>query len=329
MKIARAHRRLDVEPVDRAANARNRWTERIRLIFGLEDSDGCIGWGEAAPLPGYSPDTLEAVKAVLPEAPFVVQEGFSGIARIVNQIPESVPSARFAVETALVDLWAQRSGCSLAERWEVHEAPVMVAGLVTTDDPDEAAKEVRRFVIRDRLRAIKVKIGRPSRFEAELEVLHAVQALLPNGTMLRADANRNLPTVSLKARLQAIAGFGLEFLEEPAPPEVMASLDKVPVPWALDETLQPGPDRAWAFRFGPEHGVVAWVLKPAVLGGLQASLQLAQAARARGIDPIVSHLFDGPIGAFAHYILAQKLGGKRAHGLSDQGEAREAVKGLK
>ena len=41
-------------------------TEREGILLRLRAADGTEGWGEAAPLPGYSPDTLDDVLTELP-----------------------------------------------------------------------------------------------------------------------------------------------------------------------------------------------------------------------------------------------------------------------
>ena len=47
------------------------WAEREAVLLRLEAEDGTSGWGEAAPLPGYSPDTLRDVDADLALVPLL------------------------------------------------------------------------------------------------------------------------------------------------------------------------------------------------------------------------------------------------------------------
>jgi L-alanine-DL-glutamate epimerase-like enolase superfamily enzyme len=46
-------------------------------------------------------------------------------------------------------------------------------------------------------------------------------------------------------------------------------------------------------------GCSVCVLKPAVLGGVQETMQLIAQARAAGIATVITHLFDGPVGLAA------------------------------
>src|SRR5829696_7177251 len=87
----------------------------VRLTAG----DGSGGWGEAAPLPGFSPETLEEATEGLREATTTmigikVPAGFPG----ENEAPFSdfsqmASSARFGLELALLNLVADSRDKSL------------------------------------------------------------------------------------------------------------------------------------------------------------------------------------------------------------------------
>ena len=75
--------------------------------------------------------------------------------------------------------------------------------------------------------------------------------------------------------------------------------------------------------FGPEHdlsiaadSVRAVVLKPMRLGGAVRCMQIAAAARAVGIEPVVTHMMDGPIALAAARALAFALQPALACGLA-------------
>jgi L-alanine-DL-glutamate epimerase-like enolase superfamily enzyme len=57
------------------------------------------------------------------------------------------------------------------------------------------------------------------------------------------------------------------------------------------------------------------VLKPALIGGLRRTLDLARTVAAAGKTPIVSHLLDGPVALAAYAELACAIGGPLAHGV--------------
>ena len=55
-------------------------------------------------------------------------------------------------------------------------------------------------------------------------------------------------------------------------------------------------ERALAEYFEPTFGVAALVLKPSVLGGLEATAACAAAARSRGVNVVVTTAFESGVG---------------------------------
>ena len=77
--------------------------DREVLLLGLSDADGNTGWGEAAPLPGFTPETLdEAGEAILAW----LDDGD-------RADPPATPTARAAVDGALLHLAARAAGLPL------------------------------------------------------------------------------------------------------------------------------------------------------------------------------------------------------------------------
>ena len=91
------------------------------------------------------------------------------------------------------------------------------------------------------------------------------------------------------------------------PPEHLERLHPSPIPIALDESLagEEGPARLSRLAAA---GVCKWViLKPTLLGGALACMEVARRARAAQVEPIVSHTFEGPIAMAAAAALAVAL----------------------
>lgn len=305
------------------------WPERKGLLLELEDRDGRIGQGEASPLPGFSRDALEDVRTELlrvawrslPELEVGselevgpgLEVGPDLADRLAGSLAEAglrTPAARFAAETALLDLLGQASGLPVHVliRHRPPEAAwrVPIAALLGTE-AEAASRKVEQGY-----RTLKLKVGRaPSE---ELARLAGLRAELGEEVGLRADANRSLPSLTVEAWLAGAADLRLEFVEEPVPPEVLAGLPPSPVPLALDESLSPGDDSALARTLGA-GGYRYLVLKPAYHGGLMRCLRLAAFARSSGVLPVVSHLLDGPVALAAATELALALGPGPAAGV--------------
>ncbi len=321
-------------------SARSAWSTRHGLLLHLWDDLGHQGLGEASPLPGYSPDDLAACEAELHAFEYsaldldLAPDGPPGslgtrLAAVTSRV--RAPAARFALETALLDVISRRARRPL---WQVlqalhgqragteHAADVALNAVCTASDArvlDEIA------AARDRgIRCFKLKVGRD--FERELTVLEAVRARHGDEISLRVDANQAWTLDESRAHLQRLAAVAPEYIEEPTPEPLahLPALAPLPVPVALDESL------AQAFASEEFQAaarvtgldallagglVTVLVLKPMLLGGLIRVMALAARAREHGADIVISHLFDGPVALAACAHLAVALATPRACGL--------------
>ena len=250
----------------------------------LEDERGHRGLGEASPLPGYGPETLADVDAALRGLSGRFESSFAWPDRFGDPLPSVLtdvasPAARFALETALWDLWSQQRGLPLAAAWGADPAlSVATAVLVDLMAPAWPHRSPA---------AIKVKVGRAGEWPTELRALRSLGQRYPD-TPIRIDANQAFSTAEVSDRLAEIEGLladdslRIEFIEEPSAPE-----------WPKQSGLTLGRDESLQGR-APNADVIGdavAVLKPTVLGGLEAVRGWAAVAR----KTVVSHTFEGPI----------------------------------
>jgi o-succinylbenzoate synthase len=331
--------------VSGVASARNAWNTRQGLLLHVRDDLGHEGLGEASPLPGYSPDDLAACEADLrafdyaaldldlaPDSHGVMSDGAPSIGARLASLSSRMrtPGARFALETALLDLMARRAHQPL---WRVLQAlhgqhastapttSVALNAVCTADDVTRVLEEIA--AARDRgIHCFKLKVGRA--FERELAVIEAVRARHGQEISLRIDANQAWPPAEGRARLQRLASVAPEYVEEPVPEPLahLPALAPLPVPVALDESLvfasEEVPPGARTTDLDELLGgglVTVLVLKPMLLGGMTRVMGLATRARAHGVDMVISHLFDGPVALAAYAHLAVALATPRACGL--------------
>jgi L-alanine-DL-glutamate epimerase-like enolase superfamily enzyme len=128
---------------------------------------------------------------------------------------------------------------------------------------------------------------------------------------LRADANGAWTVDEAVAALDALAGVGLELVEEPVHgvDALRAVRERVAVPVVMDETAsEPG-----AIASGATDGVC---LKLAACGGISGLLAAAAAARAAGAFVYVASTYDGPVGIAAGLHAAAALQPTPACGLA-------------
>lgn len=283
-----------------ASNAHQRWSQRASWVLTLDDGT-TRGFGEASPLPGHSRESLEEVRGDLERlltAPLTCAGPTSEAGEVSTDLrwlqaacePLRKPSARFALEMALLDYWSQKLAVPV---WRLLTRAPVAATLATSTVIDplcEGALEQAERALGDGIGTLKLKVGRDP--EAELAfAAHLRQRAGPETLRLRIDANRAWPLEQTPSYLERWAALAPEYVEEPSAhgPWERSS----PVPLALDESLRDvEPDVAWLAR-RPGAGVL--VLKPMLLGGIVRCLAWARAAQQTGKAVVVSHLFDGPL----------------------------------
>lgn len=304
-------------------NARHRWLERRGLLLRLEGPGGATGYGEAAPLPGISEETLENCRAALAQISdqqwlWLDRTPIAELGQGLDGLGSVPPSARFAAETALLDLRARRAELPvhrlLQELLPGLSEPGPLGLVILLDDQLESWPEQTRAALAQGCAGVKAKVGRPEHFDRELAALHRVRTVLGAQGRIRLDANRAFESARITERLDALASVNPEFVEEPG-----MALEQWPcspaVPLALDESLRdrPEPTKEWI----EQRRLVAVVLKLGQHGGVLEAWPKIAKARALGVSVVVSHLFEGPVGTAAAAELALALGQDRfAHGLA-------------
>ncbi len=258
------------------------------VIVEARADDGAVGFGEAAPLPGRSRDTIADVVDAL-----------EALGRAASPSAEHVssPAARFAIETALLGIRAAHAGCDLAR-------------LIS----DAAVREVRTaIVVGDAVGARAAYASGARCFKLKLGAdLAAIAAAAP-GARLRLDANRGWPAGEVAARLAALRALDLpiDFVEEPCAQLAQLIGTPLALPIALDESLADA-DAATLAALLAWPAVGAIVVKPTILGGIARCRELA--ARV-AVPAIVSHALEGPIGTAACAELARALAGASPAGV--------------
>jgi L-Ala-D/L-Glu epimerase len=320
-------------------SARGRWQRRCTLIVRIRGGSGHEGVGEAAPLPGYSPDTLEGAEHALRAisaaelqrlaAATAARELLEAVAAL---LPVELPAARFALEMALLDRLGRRQGRPLwALLQDLLPAPpapashVELCALLSSSEPAAAMAEARAL-FEQGLRHFKLKIG-PRRLQpAQRELLASLRAVWGDQVALRLDANQSLNRAELGATFVELARFRPEFVEEPLADPQPEPLAALPCGWALDESLQ-HLDPLRLSVLSKLSGCSALVLKPTALGGFARCAELALRARALGKAVVVSHTLESSLGWLACVHLAVALGPSAAAGLWPSAE-RAAAPGL-
>jgi len=303
--------RFRCELPDDVGNAKTRWSVREGLNFVVEEtlhrrhpagtSDSRRGLGEASPLPNYSPDNIDDCERCLRDIQLFDASKLSiaSIAALVSEMP-ALPAARFAVETALLDLFAQRKNASVSALFGQYASSATRCSLLDIEAPIESA----RSTLDRGIRCAKLKIG--GEWAEEYDTIRKIRIDFPS-LALRLDVNAAWTLPEAKIRLALLQGLGIDFVEQPVAPGVMYRLGSSPVPLAADESIHSTAAREALVPLMKTSALRCIVLKPTVLGGIMECLRLQHWARGYKVKAIASHCFEGPVGTAAVAELALAL----------------------
>lgn len=292
---------------------------------------GATGWGEAAPLPGWSPAGIDDCVELLEDR--ALQDEVRTLAHVagggrdwweraddLRAALDPVPPARAGVIGALLDLEARGRGLVLADLLAARfgdpaltpSADVAINGLLTANDPGALAEEARRIATAG-VTVLKIKVGALAP-ERDVERVAAVRSAVP-GSRLRIDANGAWDPTTARTVLEAMARFDLELCEEPTSGiEAIVEVGRhVVTPVAVDESARTHADLAEVWRHAEVVGAV--VIKPQALGGADVALSAIAEARRHDVEVIVTTMIDSAVGVAhaAHVAAAAALPGP--HGL--------------
>jgi L-Ala-D/L-Glu epimerase len=290
--------KLELEPVSarmRAPVVSSRGSVETRelLLVRLEDGDGFVGLGEAAPLPSYDGVTIADVRAALEDCRAVIRSGERMLREELLAACAGravLPHAIAAIDLALWDLEGRRMGEPV---WQLLGAgsgePVAVNATIAVADRAGAAAVAG--AARERgFRCLKVKVG----VGDDAGRVAAVRAAAGGAVAIRLDANGAWDVDEALAVLRALESAGIELCEEPVSGlDAIADVsDQTLVPIALDESsVLPGAldDRVCE----------AVCLKITRCGGISGVLQAATRAREAGYSVYLASTLDGPLGIAA------------------------------
>ena len=226
----------------------------------------CEGWGEVAPLPGFSSESLSDVIRVM--------VGPDHGARFPSVIcGMEMAEQQWASHTTPVREQSSISQCALLMGHP--EAILMQAGEYRSLGYD----------------AVKLKVGmRP--LEVEIRLTKSLRKVLGDRISIRLDANRAWSFSEALEFASGIQDADVAFVEEPLKNRVRLPEVARYMPVALDETLRELPLGSLT-----DHDYAsAIILKPMLMGGLGVTEAWAREATGLGMDAVLSASFESGIG---------------------------------
>lgn len=279
-------------PMDAGVVLRNqRLKTRDGLIVHLRDGER-EGWGEVAPLPEFSLETLD-------EAQFATCAALTSWVAGDDVDGEALPpSVAFGLSCALAE-WEQQ----LPMAADYRKAPLC------SGDPDELFAMLQGMPGE---KVAKIKVGL---YEAVRDgmIVNVLLEALPD-LKLRLDANRSWTRAKADGFARYVAPelrSRIAFLEEPCKTrdESRAFARDTGIAIAWDESVRE-PD----FRVMAEPGVSAIVIKPTLVGSLARCRQRVQEAHQAGLAAVISSSIESSLGLtqlarIAHWLTPDTIPG--------------------
>jgi L-alanine-DL-glutamate epimerase-like enolase superfamily enzyme len=267
-------------------------TEAVVVTATIAEN-GAVGRGECVPYPRYG-ETVEGVAETIEALRPQIEAGLTREA-LQNIMPAG--AARNAVDCALWDLDAKRSGIRAhvtagVNRWP----PVTTAYTISLDTPEAMAEATAKAAGRP---ILKVKFGGPG---GDLARIAAVRKAAPDATLI-ADANEGWTEDNIAEHLAACAEAGYALVEQPLPAKNDEFLRTIarPIPILADESVH---DRAGLDRLVGLYDVIN--IKLDKTGGLTEALELADAAEARGFSLMIGCMVGSSLAMAPAMVLAPR-----------------------
>ena len=258
-----------------------------------EVSDGEFrGRGECVPYPRYG-ESVDSVVAALEGMKGAV---FSGLDR--HELQRAMPpgAARNALDCAFWDLDAKRDACRAADLAGIGPLqPLVTAYTLSLDTPERMAAAAS---VQKHRPLLKLKVTG----DGDLARVEAVRRAAPASRLI-VDANEGWTARHFTELTPALAGLGVELIEQPLPAgddDALAGLPH-PVPVCADESCHTGEDLG---RLVGKYDAVN--IKLDKTGGLTEALALAAAAEARGFKIMVGCMIGTSLAMAPAVLVAQR-----------------------
>ena len=251
----------------------------------------CVGRGEALGV-YYLDETLESMTAQLEEVAAELADG-ADRKRLLDLLPPG--GARMAADAALWDLEAQLTGRTAWSMAGVDAGPIETVFTIGLEDTPEqmAAKATTAADIS----LFKVKLGN----DRPVERIAAIRAARPEVRMV-VDVNQGWTFDELQRYAPELEALKVSMIEQPLPRGGDAALEgyEPPLPICSDESCLHLGELDDAVR---RYQMIN--IKLDKTGGLTHGLELAHAARERGLDLMVGCMGGTSLAMAPHHVIGQ------------------------
>lgn len=279
--------------------------------------DGQSFYGDVAPLPGFSQETLEKVKSL-------IIRHKEQIVELLNQPDptESLgkffqeqnlpPSLQFGLDTIALQVNAHRKGTILQHQLfsdPLKSVPVNALGSLLSD---QLLQQIDQLVT-EGFKTVKFKIG--LEFEKEYKQLQKARSQYPS-LKFRLDANQKWAVEEAIANCNRLEEIGIEYCEEPladpSPENFELLAEKTGLPLGLDESIS---------RVSYWPNLLPYtsyaIVKPMLIGNFSKNLETKALINTHNNKVVYTTSLESSVGRQATALLASGSGNPTtAHGLT-------------
>lgn len=277
------------------------------VLVKISTDDGFVGWGEATTIGGlgYGEESPESVKTNIDTyfAPLLKTLAGLNFAQTMRALKKNINGNRFAksaIQTALLDIQAQRLGLPLSEilGGRLRDS-VPVLWVLASGNTEKDIAEAQKMIEIKRHNVFKLKIGsRP--VEEDVEHVLAIKKALGKDVSIRVDVNRAWSELEAIKGIQLLQDGGVDLIEQPCGIENLDAMRRLTrrfdIAIMADESLM-GPNSA--YQIARNNGASVFAVKVAQSGGLIEGCEVGKIAKLANIDLYGGTMLEGPVGTIA------------------------------
>lgn len=313
-KLSARYVRRPLHFIKPSGTSRGILTEKPCWYLLINDNDGMQGLGECGPIWGLSPSTAENYEPQLER-----------VCKLINDFPllfedgslDMFPSIKFGLEAALLDLATNGKRKPYPSHFSEGADSIRINGLIWMGGRESMLAQVNEKLLSG-FQCLKLKIGAID-WASEMQILSGIREHYgPEQLELRVDANGAFKPEDAHVKLNQLGNIQVHSIEQPIKPgqwEIMAKLcQHTPVPIALDEELigvYGDKQIELLDTIMPQY----LILKPSLLGGMEACERWIALAEERNIGWWVTSMLESNLGLNTIAQWAYTLGNPMPQGL--------------
>ncbi len=292
------------------APLKNPFITSLRRVDALEDlvviiecDDGSVGYGEGAPTPVITGETIGSMIATIeyikPHLTGLEIEDFETILKSVHSLIIKNTTAKSALEIALYDLKAKSLDQPLYKMLGGTKTHFKTDITISMGEIDKMISDSQNAVNLG-YDTLKIKIG--DNPQKDIERIIAIDDALDNNITLRLDANQGWTAQESVELLHALEKKEIiaEFIEQPVAADDIEGLkyikERVQTPLLADESIFSIND---ARRLLEMQAIDYVNIKLAKTAGITQALKLADLSAEFGVKCMIGCMLEGPISVVA------------------------------